>query len=47
MPILEAVVDNASVKRIMKASIFPLEVTVAMRVGLLVGRDVTNDHVEL
>ena len=47
MPVFKTVVEYTSVKRIVKASIFLLEVAVAMRVGFLIGCDVTNDHVEL
>ena len=47
VPVLEAVVDHAAVKRIVVAPVLPLEVTVAMVVSLLVGCYVTDDHVEL
>ena len=47
VPVLKAVVDHAAVERVVVAPILPLEVTVAMVVGLLIGRYVTDDHVEL
>ena len=47
MPVLQAVVGHTTIEWIMEASIFLLEVTIAVIVGLLIGRYVTNDHVEL
>ena len=47
VPVLEAVVDHATVKRVVVAPVLPLEVTVAMVVSLLIGRYVTDNHVEL
>lgn len=47
MPVLQAVVEHAAVEGVVVAPILLLEVTVAMIVGPLIGRDVANDHVEL
>ena len=47
MPVFQAVIEHATVERVVVAPILLLEVTIAVVVGLLVGRDVTDDHVEL
>ena len=47
MPVLQAVVEHAAVEGVVVAPILLLEVTVAIIVGPLIGRDVANDHVEL
>ena len=47
VPVLEAVVDHAAVKRVVVAPVLLLEVTVTMVVSLLIGRYVTDNHVEL
>jgi hypothetical protein len=47
VPVFEAVVDHASVEGVMVAAVLLLEVAVAMVVGLLIGRNITDDHVEL
>ena len=47
VPVLEAVVDQAAVKRVVVAPVLPLEVTITMVVSLFIGRYVTDDHVKL
>ena len=47
MPVLKTVVEHATIKRIVKAPIIFLEVSISSVVGLLIGCDVADDHVEL
>lgn len=47
VPVLEAVLDDASVKWVMEFSLHRLEMSVAVIVCLLVGRHVSQNHREL
>ena len=47
MPVFHAVLNQPLVKRVVELAVQVLEVPVATRVGLLVGRHVCDDHLEL
>ncbi len=47
MPVLEAVLHNATVKRVVESAFHRLEVSVAVIVCLLVGGHVVQNHLKL
>ena len=47
VPVLQAVVEHTTVKRVVVTAVFFLKVPIAVVVGLLIGCDVTDDHIEL
>ena len=47
VPVFQTVVDYATVEWVVIAAIGFLEVPITVVVGFLVGRDVTDDHIEL
>lgn len=47
MPVLQAVLENTTIKRVVELSLWGLEVSVAVIVGLLIGGQVSHYHGEL
>ena len=47
VPVLHAVLHHPVVKRVVKLAVKVLDVTVATRVGLLIGSHVRDDHLKL